>query len=52
MRALAGLLLAPYRREPGAEALPAMLAPWIDRIADGSASPLEVARALLGGAAR
>lgn len=52
MRALAGLLLAPYRREPGADALPAILAPWIDRIADGSASPLEVARALLGGAAR
>jgi LAO/AO transport system kinase len=52
MRALAGLLLAPYRREPGADALPAMLAPWIDRIADGSASPLEAARALLGGAAR
>ena len=52
MRALSGLLLAPYRREPGADALPAMLAPWVDRIADGSASPLEVARALLGGAAR
>jgi hypothetical protein len=49
---LSALLLAPYRREPGADALPAVLAPWVDRIIDGSASPLEVARALLGGATR
>ena len=52
MRALSGLLLAPYRREPGADALPALLAPWVDRIAEGTASPLEVARALLGGVTR
>ena len=52
MRALSGLLLAPYRREPGVDALPAVLAPWVDRIIDGTASPLEVARALLGGATR
>jgi LAO/AO transport system kinase len=52
MRALSGMLLAPYRRDPGADALPAVLAPWVDRIIDGSASPLEVARALLGGATR
>jgi LAO/AO transport system kinase len=52
IRALSALLLAPYRREPGADALPAVLAPWVDRIIDGCASPLEVARALLGGATR
>jgi LAO/AO transport system kinase len=47
MRALAALLLEPYARAPGSEALPAAVAPWIERIADGTASPIEVARALL-----
>ena len=49
MRALSALLLAPYTRAPGSDDLPAILAPFIDRIAAGDASPLEVARALLRG---
>ncbi len=49
VRALSALLLAPYARAPGSEELPAILAPFIDRIAAGDASPLEVARALLRG---
>jgi LAO/AO transport system kinase len=52
VRALSALLLAPYRREAGSEALPAILLPWVERIADGTASPLEAARALLSGPAR
>jgi GTPase len=48
LRALSSLLLAPYAREPGSEQLPAMLAPWIERIAAGDASPIEAARAMLG----
>jgi LAO/AO transport system kinase len=48
VRALSTLLLAPYAREPGSDVLPALLVPWVERIADGTASPLEAARALLG----
>jgi LAO/AO transport system kinase len=47
VRALSGMLLAPYRRAPGSEQLPEPIAPWIERIAEGTASPLEAARALL-----
>ena len=47
LRALSGLLLAPYVRAPGAAQWPARLLPWIDRIADGEASPSEAAKALL-----
>jgi LAO/AO transport system kinase len=47
LRALSARLLAPYRRQPGAEDWPAALKPWIDRIADGEASPTEAARVLL-----
>jgi GTPase len=47
LRALSSLLLAPYAREPGSEQLPAMLEPFIERVAQGSASPIEVARTLL-----
>lgn len=46
MRALAADLLAPYLRLPGSDTLPASVAPWIDRIVEGEASPLEAARAL------
>jgi GTPase len=52
MRALSALLLAPYARAPGSDDLPATLAPLIERIAEGSASPLEVARAVLRGNAQ
>lgn len=51
MRAISKLLLAPYRREPGIERLPASVEPWVERIAKGDASPLEAARALLNGRA-
>jgi hypothetical protein len=47
MRALTGLLLAPYARDRASQALPPKVAPWIERVADGAASPLEAARALL-----
>jgi LAO/AO transport system kinase len=46
MRALSALLLAPYRREPGSEALPPLVASWIERIVEGRADPLQAARAL------
>ncbi len=49
MRALSALLLAPYTREAGAENFPAIVAPWIDRIAKGDASPIEAARSLFNG---
>ena len=49
LRALSGVLLAPYSRAPGAEALPDAVAPWIERIASGNASPIEAARVLLAG---
>ncbi len=47
LRALSALLLAPYTRAAGAEALPDAVEPWIERIASGNASPIEAARALL-----
>jgi LAO/AO transport system kinase len=47
MRALSALLLAPYARPAGTEELPASIEPWVRRIAEGAASPLEAARALL-----
>ena len=50
MRALTALLLEPYARAPGSEALPATVAPWVERIANGTASPIEAARALLASA--
>jgi LAO/AO transport system kinase len=49
MRALTALLLEPYACAPGSEALPGAVAPWIERIVDGAASPVEAARALLAG---
>jgi LAO/AO transport system kinase len=52
VRALSALLLAPYAREPGSEQIPEILVPFIERVAQGSASPLEVARAILSGVAR
>ncbi len=52
VRALSALLLAPYLRSPGAEHWPALLKPWIERIANGEASPSEAARALLDRADR
>lgn len=51
LRALSGLLLAPYTREPGSERLPAPVEPWVERIVSGAASPLQAARALASGAA-
>src|SRR5499426_1754616 len=47
MRALSTMLLAPYARTDGSNELPAVLASLVERIAEGSASPIEVARALL-----
>jgi LAO/AO transport system kinase len=52
VRALSALLLAPYAREPGSEQIPEILVPFIERVAQGSASPIEVARAILSGVAR
>jgi putative protein kinase ArgK-like GTPase of G3E family len=49
MRALTARLLAPYLRAPGADQWPATVSGWIDRIAEGQASPVEAARALLNG---
>ncbi len=49
LRALSALLLAPYARAPGSDALPASLEPLIERITVGDASPIEVARTLLRG---
>jgi hypothetical protein len=49
IRALTALLLEPYARTASSEALPAAVAPWVERIADGAASPIEAARALLAG---
>jgi putative protein kinase ArgK-like GTPase of G3E family len=51
VRALSALLLEPYLREPGSDALPAPLAPWVERIVEGTASPDEAAQALAGRAA-
>jgi len=52
LRALTAVLLAPYARTAGSGALPAVIEPWIERIADGTASPVEAARAILGTARR
>lgn len=49
MRALTARLLAPYLRAPGADQWPATVIAWIDRIAEGKASPVEAAQALLEG---
>ena len=46
LRALSGMLLAPYQREPGSEDLPASIGPWVERIVAGAASPIEAAQAL------
>jgi LAO/AO transport system kinase len=47
VRELTVRLLAPYLRAPGAEQWPATLEAWVDRIAEGQASPVEAAQALL-----
>jgi LAO/AO transport system kinase len=52
LRALESVLLAPYRRAAGTERLPDAVAPWIERIVAGAASPLEAARALIAEATR
>ena len=49
MRALTARLLAPYARAPGAECWPATVNAWVDKIAEGKASPVEAARALADG---
>jgi len=52
LHALSVLLLAPYAREPESGRLPDAITPWVERIADGGASPLEAAHALLRGRRR
>jgi LAO/AO transport system kinase len=47
MRALSARLLAPYQRAAGAELWPAAVNVWIEKIAEGKASPAEAAQALL-----
>lgn len=47
VRALATLLLAPYVRVPGSNAIPAPVEQWVKDVAGGRASPAEAARALL-----
>ena len=49
VRALTARLLAPYQRVPGAVHWPATIGAWVDRIAEGTASPFEAARALVEG---
>ncbi len=49
MRELTARLLAPYSRAPGDEQWPATVRAWVDKIADGQASPVEAAQALLNG---
>lgn len=49
MRALTARLLAPYLRAPGADQWPATVSAWVDRIAEGKASPVEAAQALVDG---
>jgi putative protein kinase ArgK-like GTPase of G3E family len=46
IRALTARLLAPYLRAPGADHWPATVSAWVDRIAEGKASPVEAAQAL------
>ncbi len=48
MRALTVRLLAPYQRAPGADQWPATVRPWVEKIAQGEASPVEAAAALAG----
>jgi putative protein kinase ArgK-like GTPase of G3E family len=52
MRALSALLLAPYARTTGTDKFPTPVTSWIERIAEGTASPLEAARALADEASR
>jgi LAO/AO transport system kinase len=52
VRALSAMLLAPFAREPGSEELPARVAPWVERIVAGTASPHEAAQALAKEASR
>ena len=49
MRALTNRLLAPYQRAPGADQWPATVRTWVERIAEGKASPVEAAQALMDG---
>ena len=49
MRALTARMLAPYLRAPGADRWPATISAWVERIAEGKASPVEAAQALLDG---
>jgi len=49
LRSLSSLLLAPYTRQAGSEQLPSIVAPWVERIVEGSTSPIEAARAMLSG---
>ena len=49
MRALTARLLAPYLRAPGADQWPATVGAWVERIAEGKASPVEAAQALMDG---
>jgi LAO/AO transport system kinase len=49
MRELTALLLEPYARTAGSDTWPAAVTTWIERIANGTASPIEAARALLDG---
>lgn len=49
MRELTARLLAPYLRAPGADQWPATVSSWVDKIAEGQASPVEAARALASG---
>jgi LAO/AO transport system kinase len=49
VRALTARLLAPYLRAPGADQWPATVSAWVDRIAEGKASPVEAAQALMSG---
>jgi hypothetical protein len=49
MRALTARLLAPYLRAPGADQWPATVRTWVERIAEGKASPVEAAQALIDG---
>jgi LAO/AO transport system kinase len=47
LRSLASLLLAPYTRAAGSEHFPPAIEPWIARVVEGTASPVEAARAIL-----
>ena len=47
MRELTTRLLAPYLRAPGADRWPATVSAWVEKIAEGKASPVEAAQALV-----